>query len=369
MTRRLLLLVIGVMMIVGPATAAAAEHSRDFLEDAMVSGASGWAQTYRGVYWTDDGGGHWQNITPASTHPASLQSVAFADPEHGWALSEEGRESHPRTVLFATANSGRSWKRTAIDLPGRYSQAGRASFAAVSAHHVVALVRVSHDTSLSVGYLYVSNDGGRQWHRLPEQPPHAGEIAFTSARDGWIAEEGPQPALYRTRDGGHSWQEVRLPRPAGLAAAQADYLAPRFEADGHGILAATYDNFEKPAFTVLYSTEDFGRHWTLAASTRLDIEGNPAVFAYRGGDSVLAPIYESPQLGLLGADAPPLALAGTGLPTENSPQLSFSGEEDGFGRIDSEACVVRGNQAHCTEINNLYFTADGGESWAPATRP
>ena len=88
----------------------------------MVSGASGWAQTYRGVYWTDDGGGHWRNITPASTHPASLQSVAFADPEHGWALSEEGRETHPRTALFATANGGRSWKRTAIDSPVRYAR-------------------------------------------------------------------------------------------------------------------------------------------------------------------------------------------------------------------------------------------------------
>jgi hypothetical protein len=370
MLRRLLPLLIGAMVIFAPPTAIAApESARTFLADAMVSDASGWAQTYQGVYWTDDGGASWRNITPrAGGHRVFPQAVDFTDPEHGWAAAEEGDEPHPRAALFATFNGGRSWKRTPIRLPVRYAQVGNASFAAVGAHRVVALVRVSHDTTLSVGYLYVSNDGGRNWHRLPEQPPHAGEIAFTSARDGWIAEEGPQPAVYRTRDGGRSWQEVRLPRPPGLAEARTDYLAPRFEADGAGVLAATYDNYEQRAVTVLYSTPDFGRHWTIAASTRLLVKGDPVVFAYRGA-SLLTAIYEAPRLGLLGVDGSTVRLAGAGLPTDRSPWLSFSGDEDGFGRIDGEECTVTAKRANCTEVNGLYFTSDGGESWAPTTRP
>jgi photosystem II stability/assembly factor-like uncharacterized protein len=370
MLRRLLPLLIGAMVILAPASAGAAEESeRTFLADAMVNGASGWAQNYQGVYWTDDGGASWRNITPtAGGRPVFPQAVDFADPEHGWAAAEEGDEPHPRAALFATSNGGRSWKRTPIRLPVRYAQVGNASFAAVGVHHVVALVRVSHDTSLSVGYLYVSNDGGRHWHRLPVQPPHAGEIAFTSAKDGWLAEEGPQPALYRTRDGGRSWQEVNLPRPPGLADASTDYLAPKFEADGDGVLAATYDNYEQRAVTVLYSTADFGRHWKIAASTRLLVKGDPVVFAYRG-DLVVTAIYEAPRLGLLGADGSTFPLAGAGLPTDRSPWLSFSGDEDGFGRINGEECDVTAKRSNCTEVNGLYFTSDGGETWTPATLP
>jgi photosystem II stability/assembly factor-like uncharacterized protein len=368
--RRLsVLLLCALPLLAAPLASAQPERPRDFLEDAMVSGASGWARTYRGIYWTDDGGAVWRNITPPLAHPAALQAVGFADTEHGWALAEEGREAHPRAALFATQSGGRSWTRTRIHFKGRYSQAGSASFAAVGAHRVFALVRESRNTAFSIGYLLVSRDGGRHWHQLPEQPPHAGEIVFTSARDGWLAEEGPSPALYRTRDGGRSWREVRLQRPPGLDKARADYLAPRFEADGHGVLAATYDNFEERAFTVLYTSEDFGQHWTLAASTRLLVEGDPAVFAYRGDDSVATAIYPAPRLGLFSVGTPSRALAGTGLPTEYSPSLSFSGSEDGFGRIDAEDCIGRADVAHCTEVNGLYFSADGGESWKPTARP
>ncbi|HEY1855162.1 MAG TPA: hypothetical protein VGG40_11290 [Solirubrobacterales bacterium] len=370
MIRRLAALVLCALpLLVTPPASAHPERPRDFLEDALVSGASGWARTYRGVYWTDDGGASWRNITPAIEHPATLQAVDFADPEHGWAVAEEGDEPHPGAALFATQNGGRSWTRARIHFGSRYSQVGSASFAAVGAHRVYALVRESRNTAFSVGYLFASRDGGRHWHQLPERPPHAGEIVFSSSRDGWLAEEGPSPALYRTRDSGRSWQEVRLPRPPGLAKARTDYLAPRFEADGHGILAATYDNFEKRAFTVLYTSEDSGRHWTLAASTRLLVEGDPVVFAYRGEDSVVTAIYEAPQLGLLNIDGSTPSLAGTGLPVEYSPWLSFSGSEDGLARIDAEDCTVKQRSAHCTEVNGLYFSADGGASWAPTTRP
>ena len=371
MLRRLLLLLLGALLLIVPGSAAAEPISpRDFREAEMVSGASGWAQTNRGLYWTDDGGASWRNITPmAGGHRVFPQGVDFADPEHGWAAAEEGDEPHPRAALFATSDGGRSWTRTPIPLPVRYAQVGNASFAAVGAHHVVALVRVAHDTSLSVGYLYVSNDGGRHWHRLPEQPPHAGQVVFTSARDGWLAEEGPDPALYRTRDGGRNWTEAHLPRAPWLVAARADYLAPRFGADGHGILAATYDNFEKPAYTFLYETADFGRHWEPATKAKLIVEGDPAVFAYRGPEAVLTGLEETPELGLLDLDGTTSSLAGSGLPAEYSPWLSFSGSEDGFARIEAEDCTVTAKRADCTEVNGLYFSSDGGETWSPTTRP
>jgi hypothetical protein len=370
MFRRLLPSLLGALLLIAPACATAEPISpRDFLGAEMVSGASGWAQTNRGVYWTDDGGASWRNITPNAGHPVSPQAVYFADPEHGWALAEEGDEPHPRPALFATSDGGRSWTRDRISIGSRYSQAGNAYFSAVGPHRVFALVRESRNTAFSVGYMFESRDGGLHWRELAARPPHAGPIVFTSARDGWLAEDGPEPALYRTRDGGRSWRDVQLPRAPWLVKARADYLPPKFEADGHGILAATYDNFEKPASTFLYTTSDFGRHWKLAAKVKLIVEGDPVVFAYRGPEALFTGLDESPLLGLLGVDGETSALAGAGLPAEYSPWLSFSGSEDGFARIEAEDCNVTPKRANCTEVNGLYFSSDGGESWVPTTRP
>jgi photosystem II stability/assembly factor-like uncharacterized protein len=370
MLRRLLPLLFGALLLIAPGSAGAEPISpRDFLEAEMVTGASGWAQTNQGVYWTDDGGASWRDITPGDEHRRSPQAVYFADPEHGWALAEEGDEPHPRPALFATSDGGRSWTRTPISIGSRYSQAGDAYFSAVGAHRVFALVRESRNTAYSIGYMFESRDGGLRWHELSERPPHAGPIVFSSARDGWLAEEGPDPALYRTRNGGRTWTEVRLPRAPWLVSARADYLPPQFEPDGHGILAATYDNFEKPAYTFLYKTSDFGRHWKLATKVRLIVDGDPAVYAYRGPETLLTALEESPRLGLLSLDGTTSTLAGSGLPTEYSPWLSFSGTEDGFARIEAEDCDVTAKRANCTEVNGLYFSSDGGDSWAPTTRP
>ncbi len=354
-----------------PTTAAAEiEHRRDFVEDALVSGASGWARTYAGLYWTDDGGASWRNISPASAHPGRLVAVDFADPEHGWAAAEEGGEARPRAALYATSDGGRTWTRTPIRLTP-YAQLSRASFSAVGAHLVFALVRQPSDPALNLGHLFVSRDGGRRWHELPQRPPGAGEIAFASARDGWLAKDLPGPALYRTVDGGRTWREARLPRPPGLGKARPEYLAPRFEADGHGIIAATYFT-ERRGVTALYSTADRGRHWTLAASALGRSGGPPRIvageakaLAYRGGESVLAPIFEAPQLGLLSVNGSVTSLAAAGLPTEYS-SLSFSGSEDGFGRIESELCPAT---AKCKDVNDLYFSDDGGETWTATARP
>jgi hypothetical protein len=333
----------------------------------MVSGSEGWAQTGRGLYWTADGGQSWRNITPPLEHPARLGSVHFADPDHGWAEAEEGREGHNRVALFATGDGGRSWSRTRVEVKGLATNAAGASFAPVGTREVFALVGEARNTAFSVGYLLVSHDGGRHWHQLPRRPPHAGQIVFTGPRDGWLAGGGPHPALYRTRDGGHGWSEVDLPRPPGDSAAQAGYLAPKFGPGGAGILAAGYDNRGEKGTAVLYTTTDDGAHWKLASSAKLSIEGSGSeLLAYRGEDSLFVQEYPPPRLALLSTGAAPTPFASIGLPEEFFPYLSFSGPEDGFALIDGEECV---RKVRCTTTNQLYFSDDGGQSWAPVRRP
>jgi hypothetical protein len=79
-----------------------------------------------------------------------------------------------------------------------------------------------------------------------------------------------------------------------------------------------------------------GRHRKLATKVKLIVEGDHAVYAYRGPDSVSTGLEESPRLGLLNLDGTAGGLARTGLPAEYSPRLSFSNSEDGFARIEKK---------------------------------
>lgn len=378
MARRLLpLLAIAISLLV-PATAVARpEDPRDFEAAEMVRGTEGWAQTFRGLYWTTDGGAHWRNITPPIPHPARLGTVQFANPRRGWVFSEEGREGETRDAIYSTSDGGLSWTRTRIEVDGLGTNAGGASFAMAGHELVFALIREARNTAYSVGYLFRSRDGGARWEQMKQHPPHAGEIAFTDNLHGWLAGGGPHPALYRTRDGGRSWTEVRLPRPPGFAdpsterrpgypAVTANYLAPRFEPGGQGTLVATYLKLGgRNAMTALYTTVDDGNHWKLASTVHGGIAGISLV-SYRGEGTAVGFDYPGPDLTLLTASAAPARLPGTGLAKESFPRLSFSSPEDGFAVETAQECEVL---IHCTLVNQLLFSSDGGSSWAPTTRP
>jgi photosystem II stability/assembly factor-like uncharacterized protein len=64
----------------------------------MVSATSGWAtgqsldKNASGVFHTDDGGAHWQNVSPANS-PDNLPWAFFADASNAPPLSRQRRES------------------------------------------------------------------------------------------------------------------------------------------------------------------------------------------------------------------------------------------------------------------------------------
>jgi photosystem II stability/assembly factor-like uncharacterized protein len=61
--------------------------------------------------------------------------------------------------------------------------------------------------------LFATGDGGDSWQQLPNAPADSNGIAFRGASEGWSGSYSPtQPHLYRSVDGGRSWQEHDLPK-------------------------------------------------------------------------------------------------------------------------------------------------------------
>jgi len=324
----------------------------------MVAGKSGWARLGLGLYWTDDGGGQWRQITPPLHDPVDLRGAYFRDRRHGWALAEEGSEGAERQAIFSTANGGRSWLRTPLRIQRPLLQAASVSFSALDDRRVFALIKRSGDTASNFGALFFSGDGGRTWRQISPYPPQAGEIVFESRRHGWLASGFPAAKIWRTHDGGRHWTEVALPTHLGSELDDVVALAPRIDAAGHGLLPAVLvAHRPRDTVAVVYSTQDRGRHWAPVARTPLRVGGyiDPAtVFSFQGPDRVLVVNPRTHRTFTVSRRGAELPRRIRHLPL--GARLSFSGPRFGFALSPFGRPPV------------LMFSASGGVGWTPISR-
>jgi len=332
----------------------AAEFRREYAGAELVRRQRGWARTHGGLYWTDDGGRHWREITPPGD-PGAIDGVYFRNPRQGWAGAEEGSEGDNRVVLFATADGGRSWRRAPIAVKGLATTAAGVGFAALGRRRVFALVAESLDTASSVGHLFTSGDGGAHWRQMPD-PPHDGTMSFQSSRDGWFAAGGHLPGLYRTRDGGHTWTEVEVRPPPGVPAEDAAFGSPRIDADGDGLLPVIF-RAPTAVTAALYRTHDHGRRWAPVSRYRMKVGGDVTVaehLFWRGRGRAVVVDRARPAYTLLGPGRRHSTLEAAGLPS--SARLSFAGRY-GFALV------------HTNSLDQLFLSTDGGADWKPTTHP
>ncbi len=163
-----------------------------------LPGAAWTAGNYGHVRVSRDGGEHWSEA--ASWKKAQL--LSFVDAARGLIASED--------ALALTADAGRSW--TDLAVPQR---AGPIAAVSLSEEAGVLRIRLLDQN----GAMWVSDDRAASWAQA-QSPlhgpvfqgvgPHAA-MRFTSSGEGVLAfvpdEIGAAGRIYRTRDGGKTWQE------------------------------------------------------------------------------------------------------------------------------------------------------------------
>lgn len=164
-----------------------------------------WLVTNDGyIYFSADGGGTWTTQDAGVTTVNDLNAVKFVDGLNGYAAGESN------TVL-KTADGGTAW--TLLTAP--VAQAGQ---------DVLALGLVSKDVAW-IGYddgaLYYTMDGGLTWGARTG-PWTGGEIesiGFVNPLVGFMLHNasGPLAVVYRTIDGGYTWEMIALPANDGAA--------------------------------------------------------------------------------------------------------------------------------------------------------
>lgn len=259
--------------------------SRDKLYDiTVVPPGTLWVVGYPGkVLRSADRGDTWERISLGDGDEA-LFSITYPDPGHGWISGRGG-------IIFHTADGGKTWTRqeSGVEEP------------------LFDLSFVDSSRGWAVGHfgtIIRTRDGGRTWERQylkkdftgdlggrqdafiidesgsvflqdagveREEIPHEKEIDpslngvfFRNDRLGWVV--GEFGIVYRTRDGGETWE----PLDSGV---ETSLFAVRFADDSNGWAVG-------PKGVVL-KTADGGNHWE---SFRVGGEENLFEIGLKGGD-------------------------------------------------------------------------------------
>ena len=283
----------------GPAAESAAETStlmpmahRSILVAGAAAGDRLVAVGERGhILLSDDGGQHWRQVqTPTRT---LLTAVAFADANNGWAVGHDA-------VILRTTDAGESWQRVhfapELDQPlldvwfkdaqngfamGAYGYFLATADGGVTWHEQRVseeddwhLNRLSRCTTgrlyiaAEAGSIYVSDNGGGQWAKLPLD--YEGSMfGILPLKADTVLAYGLRGNLFRSQDAGQSWSKV----PTGTQSTLSDALQL---ADGRIVIAGQ-------AGTVLVS-DDGGKSFRLHRQT--DRKAIAALMAGSSGEII-----------------------------------------------------------------------------------
>jgi photosystem II stability/assembly factor-like uncharacterized protein len=254
-----------------------AAHAQD--PTFMVDKMNGWKMAYmsgvEAVLRTADGGKHWMDVSPPVLADAAKGQDAV-DLEESTAICPLDAQRawmavtlKDRVMLEFTSSGGRHWTEimgppamVAVNISFLDEQTG--------------FVLDSSDTAAGhqLKEIYATYDGGQRWKNLTSpnlegMGYYTTGITFRSPLEGWVTgtyHGAPAAPLFRTEDGGKTWNVQKLTFPRDYQGGYADIYRPVFIGAGkmHGYLPVNLVRHDPPPDRrawVNYETDDGGLTW------------------------------------------------------------------------------------------------------------
>ena len=340
----------------------------------LVSPTEGWVWTDR-LYWTKDAGKTWMDITPPNFNSAyDSPGIAFADNQHGTAVIA-ALDSNPTGTgvnysILQTTDGGRIWSMKPLSVFPTdaldFFYPSKISLQFLDVHIGWLTIRAESSSNFDNGILFKTTDGGATWNELNLpvdrfNAPIGDPVYFVTEQLGWIVGESQVDGhLYRTQEGGQTWQSQTV---GGLTQGTYEHAfeMPQFVNAQDGLL--TIMNLKNTG-TEIYITHNSGATWQLDTI----LSGGETV---RLLDSTHWIGISSTQ-GVVGrtitqAATPTTLNADPAL--LNIRDMDFVSASAGLALSDYQTCPPNAKPGQCVEQRQLMYTSDGGQTWQVLTLP
>jgi photosystem II stability/assembly factor-like uncharacterized protein len=252
-----------------------------------------------GIWKTDDGGTYWHNVSDGYLNSSSIGALAVADADANVVYAGTG-ESTIRTDVsygdgvYRSTDAGRTWRHLGL----------------ADTHHIGEIRVHPQDPDLvyvaAFGHafgpnaergIYRSRDGGSNWEQVLARGPRAGAVdlamdqsnprilyaaLWQAQRSFWeLSSGGPDSGLYRSVDGGDTWQDLSEAAgfPAGIKGKIGVAVSPQRSGRVWALVEAEAAG--------LYRSDDGGDTWTLANGNR-DLRHRPWYYNHVFADPQVA---------------------------------------------------------------------------------
>lgn len=344
----------------------------------LISTTEGWLWLGQHLYWTDDSGQRWTEITPANLGQSTIQAVWFVNPQRGWLVLTPLDASGGLTYSLArTSDSGDAWQISPLSLfapgdPDTLAEAVYLQFVDPQTGWLV--VKRATSSNFSVGVLFKTTDGGQSWTRLAL--PLGEPVIFVTRELGWVAGGPAGDQLYRTWDGGQTWQAQAVGQATLKPDERVLYSLPTFTDAQNGILPVIVTD-SATARVDFYRTGDSGDTWSLTRSAALGqavTNGTVMPLAVLDVSRWLLIAPQSDQLLSLSANPATTSLVSQSEWVEGIRDLDMVTPAVGWASYGSGQCTTEPGQEEqevirCTQETRLLRTRDGGQSWTPLPLP
>jgi photosystem II stability/assembly factor-like uncharacterized protein len=336
----------------GPPASATPNDAAQIVDAQLEADGFGWVLSIVALSVTADFGASWTELTIPKPSD-QIRSVTAHDAKHVVIAGIGGRQA----FVASTSDGGATWSSTDLQTtgpPGDVRLAARPG-------KVFALVRDESGSNFAAGELFASTDEST-WQAFAA--PTAGAISLGDNDEIWIA-GGPQHTeLWRSPDGGQSWDRITLPLPnTGLFAIDAPHMF-----DGsNGLILATLSG--DPAGVLPITTHDDGKSWIPASTSILEasIEAGvvlPSSIVSDDFSVIIAP--DGSRIFVIENSSGTKVISPNGL-ASGVFAVSFADAKRGWAVTATGSC--RSDKSDCTTVYGLAATTDGGQTWSEVSVP
>jgi len=179
------------------------------LDFGVVNGNELWLKSEEQLYYTQNAGEDWTEISPKTALIEPFLLASFPRSDLGFALYLTQTETIKQLEIYKTSSKGQKWEKiegNLLSLIGSLypDPIGRIQMQWLDENSGFILVKQVTSSNFSMGRLFITKDGGKNW--ATEEVPAAEEFVFLNPKLGFMKNPENAQSLYRTLDGGLSWE-------------------------------------------------------------------------------------------------------------------------------------------------------------------